>query len=705
MNISPPLIHALQNGFIATLISASVFTLLLLGMSLLHLSRTGPQIRDEVLAHYRGYLVFSLARLTLFVWVISVYLGLIGNYTYLLFSAALSQPTSFMVQLLAGAFSIGLLVALRFMNVLWHSPAILAQSFSYANRHLVRLWKHLSERGLHLIHITLMGMVVVGGVLANAHLLGAGNFADALLLDVLGITLAGIAFAATWLPEPKPQVNQRRDGPPNIVMIGSDTLRADRLGVAGYARALTPCIDKLAQRGAHFTSCYVPCARTAPSLLSLFTGCWPHTHGIRDNFISDEETKIGLETLPQLLKQMGYRTATISDWCGTDLHKFPFGFEERDLPADQWNLKFLLRQGPKDLRLFLSLFCHNRFGKYFLPEIYYLAGVPLNRQVGWGARNMLRKLTKRGEPFFLNVFMGATHPPFGSEHPYYSRYADPAYTGESKFVMAKLTDPFEIIQQQAEPKETFDLDQIIDLYDGCVNDFDDQVSQLLTYLDDCQLTEHTIVVIYSDHGFEFFEYDTWGQGNSAIGDVSARVPLVMAGPGIPAQRVAQIVRSVDIAPTLLALAGGQPAPSMEGTSLLPCFNEIDLNLPAFNETGLWLTRLPGTVEGHLGYPNLMELLEVQDKKSGTLGIRPEYRDIYIRAKDRMLREGNWKLVYQPLESGPLLRLFDLQADPDCRHDAAAANPEITSRLWAQLQAWMQADQAAESPPCKTGTIY
>jgi arylsulfatase A-like enzyme len=76
----------------------------------------------------------------------------------------------------------------------------------------------------------------------------------------------------------------RADAPPNILMIGSDTLRADRLGALGYHRALTPNIDAR-QQGALFANCYVPCARTAPSLISMLTGTWPHTHGIRDNFV------------------------------------------------------------------------------------------------------------------------------------------------------------------------------------------------------------------------------------------------------------------------------------------------------------------------------------------------------------------------------------------------------------------------------------
>ena len=351
------------------------------------------------------------------------------------------------------------------------------------------------------------------------------------------------------------------------MLIGSDTLRADRIFGAGYPRELTPNLARLAKRGAQFTDCYVPCARTAPSLVSMLSGTWPHTHGVRDTFVTPEQTRLSVQSLPQILKPMGYQSAIVGDWAASDAEKFDFGFDYRDLPEDQWNIKFLLRQGPKDLRLFLSLFTQNAFGKMFLPEIYYLGGIPLTEEVGRDTRRMIGKLAEDGAPFFLMSFMATTHPPFTSKYPYYSLYSDPEYRGESKFIMAKLRDPWEIIRAQAEPKSKFDLEQIIDLYDGCVKNFDDEVARILAYLKASKLADNTIVVIFSDHGFEFFEHETWGQGNSAIGDFSARVPIIIVDPRIrEPQRVTQVVRTVDIAPTLLELAG-LPMPEFDARRL------------------------------------------------------------------------------------------------------------------------------------------
>lgn len=696
MLLSDAFLSMLARALGMSALAASLFVATLLAVSLAHLSRTGPQIRDEVLAHYRGYLVWSLARLGLWAWLIALYLAVAGNLVWLSATLAFGWPAGALSQFVAGGAGIAALSGLRFASLLWHAPATLTASFNYSYKRLAKLWTRLSARRLVLLQGVILGGSALLLAAAALRLLAEARWGDALALVLTAAVLVGLAMAAAWLPEPSPYRAKRRDGPPNFLLIGSDTLRSDRLGAAGYHRTLTPHIDRLAARGVHFSDCYVPCARTAPSLVSLFSGCWPHTHGIRDNYISDEETRLTVPMLPELLKARGYRTAAVSDWCGSDLAKFPFGFDDQDFPTDQWNLKFFLRQGPKDLRLFLSLFCHNRLGKHLLPEVHYLAGVPINRQVGRDARHTLRRLAQREEPFLLNVFMATTHPPFGSEHPYYTRFADPAYVGESKFVMARLTDPWEILRRQADPKESFKLDQVIDLYDGCVTGFDDQVGKFLAYLEACDLHHNTVVAVYSDHGFEFFEHGTWGQGNSAIGDVSARIPLVLAGPGLPAGRtVRQIVRSIDLAPTLLDLAGHDIPDAMEGTSLRPCLaeQEATLDLPAFNETGLWLTRLPIIPEGHLGYPNLMELLEVADKATGTLGIRPTYRDRVVQAKDRMVRVGRWKLTYEPMGDGPRYRLFDLESDPECHKDVAGAHPAVTEELKALLQAWLDADPA------------
>ncbi len=681
-------------GVLPTMAIAGLASLLLLAKSLSDFSQTGPRIRQEVLTHYRRYTLFALARLTAWTFAIMFFTGGIGVLLYYMINVSLDGVWSAGLATLAAALGIVGATTLQFVRKLRFNPGLLVASMHYRMSRLYTLWHWMTPGRIHFLSwllVTATGLLLI---LASWHLSTQGRTGELITLWATFLFIAGTIVCAAWLPEARPPrrpAARAADAPPNILMIGSDTLRADRLGALGYHRALTPHIDELAGQGILFANCYVPCARTAPSLISLLTGTWPHTHGIRDNFNSDETTQLKVEALPHLLKARGYHSAVISDWCGGDMGKFSFGFDYTDLPEDQWNLKYFIRQGPKDLRLFLSLFAHNRLGRLLLPEIYYLGGVPLTQPMGRRARHLLTRLAEDAQPFFLNIFYSTTHPPFAAEWPWYTRFADPAYAGESKFAMARLTDPFEIIRRQGAPKEEFDLDQIINLYDGCVAEFDDEVGKMLRHLDACGLTNNTIVVIYSDHGMEFFEHDTWGQGNSAVGDFSSRIPLVIRDPGKAGHgKVDQVVRSIDLVPTLLELVGVTPASAMDGISLAACFEPQGAcpKLDAFNETGMWIADIPGLPDQHLRYPDLLELMEVPNRNSGTLAIKPQYREAILLAKDRMIRHGDWKLVYQPLESDYLLRLFNLYNDPECRIDVAEQYPEIAAQLRQALLLWI-----------------
>lgn len=677
---------------------ALVLTALLLTKSVRDFSRTGPRLRDEIVQRYRGYVIYALTRLAFATFLIATFWGFPGGMVWIAANDALGLNLPAWTAMLGAGITLVLATTYAACRALSINPGLVIASWSYRTVRVHRLWRALSPRGLNLLAHALMAagalLIVILALVRLSQ--GAGAEAAALVLASIGY-LATIVLA---IREPEaPRLHAPRGHRPNLIMIGSDTLRADRIGALRAGVSLTPNIDRLAASGVRFTSCYVPCARTAPSLISMLTGTWPHHHGVRDNFVADTDTRLHCQTLPKVLRQLGYRNAAVSDWCGADLGKFDFGYDVLDLPEDQWNLKYLIRQGPKDIRLFLSLFLHNRAGRLLLPEIYYLGGVPQTRQLGVRGRRMISRLAASGEPFSLNLFYSTTHPPFASEYPFYIRHADPAYKGESKFAMARLTEPFEIIRRQGEPREEFDLDQILALYDGCVAQFDDEVGKLMRHLEDNDLLENTLVVLYSDHGMEFFEHGTWGQGNSALGDFSARVPLILAGANVPKDRVVtDVVRTVDIMPTVLELLAA-PSLKCDGISLAEAIRSPAhrLNLKAFNETGIWITKVPGMPDEHLTYPDLLELLDVESDKTGTLSIKANYRPITLAAKDRMVRDGRFKLVYQPLEAGAKLALYDVVADPGCQHDISQFYPGELGQLLAELKGWMRfQDLAAAS---------
>lgn len=695
----------LRQGIAAGAAVAAVFTLLVFLKSLTDFTRTGPQMTDEVLGHYRLYLAWSLARLVFYAFVISFLLALAGVLAYGLGTLMLGATFHPLVAGAAALAGILVLTARQFLRTLLHSPGVIAASFLYSPSRLLPLWERLTPARLKALDAVVLGALALWLAAGMAYLAANGAWV------ALGVVAAGIAALVAMPvlggngPEPQPARRRGKPGRPNILMIGSDTLRADRLNGAGYHRNLTPTLDRLAQRATYFTDCYVPCARTAPSIVSMLSGTWPHTHGVRDTFVTPEQTRLPIPALPKILRDAGYQSAIVCDWAGSDAEKFDFGFDHLDLPKDQWNIKYLLRQGPKDLRLFLSLFTQGRFGKRFLPEVYYLGGIPLTEEIGLDTRRMIERMAQKDEPFFIMSFMATTHPPFTSKYPYYHMYSDPAYRGESKFIMAKVRDPWEIIRRQGEPKSEFDLEQIVDLYDGCVKNFDDEVARILHYLEASGLAQDTIVVVFSDHGFEFFEHETWGQGNTAVGDFSARVPIIVADPRHPTpHKVGSVVRTVDVAPTLLDLAGVPVPPTVEGVSLAPLVRgeRLPQDLPAFYETGVWLTDLPGTPDDHIRYPHLPELLEIPDKANGMISLKPRYMQVVVEAKDRMVRVGDWKLSYQPLTNGALYKLFNIVEDPGCQRDVLAQYPEIGARLRSILEQWIGADELVRPRAAASG---
>ena len=151
-----------------------------------------------------------------------------------------------------------------------------------------------------------------------------------------------------------------------------------------------------------------------------------------------------------------------------------------------------------------------------------------------------------------------------------------------------------------------------------------------------------------------------------------------------------MVRTVDLAPTLLELLNLPTPDFMEGVSLAPLMRgeKLDALLPAFYETGVWLTDLPGTPKKHLRYPNLSDLLEVLDQKLGMISLKPQYLDIIITAKDRMVRLGEWKLTYQPLTDGALFQLFNIREDPGCRENVLDQHQQVAEQLKSLLIPWM-----------------
>lgn len=669
--------------------------LLLLLRSFTDFTRSGPQMQEAIVKNYALYVVYAVSRLAFWAATISALLAGAGILVYNALNSLFGWQFRTIIALVAGATSLGLVTAYQFLQQLLFMPSKVIASWNYSEEHLYPIWE-LLDPGL--LSATKWFGLSLAGTIVLAAIFKASNTRIRLMHTIGLASLSTLLFFSHWTPDARfsPSGAIAAGNRPNILMIGSDTLRADHLGIGGNPRDVSPVIDGLAREGTYFANCYVPLARTAPSLTSILTGAWPHDHGIRDNYISDPEARITLPALPKLFRDAGYHTIAIGDWAAGDLGKLALGFDEAHVPEDQWNLKFLLRQGPKDIRLFISLFVHNPLGKLALPELYYLAGTPLTKESGRETRHHIARLAQSNKPFFINLFIASTHAPFGSVYPDYLRYSSRDYRGQSKFVMSGLKDPSSIIAAQEKGKEAFDVEQLIALYDGAIRGFDDEVGHIMQFLHDTGLADNTIVIIYSDHGTDFFERGTWGQGNTVFGnDPSAHIPLLILDPRHQTpKKITSAVRSIDIAPTLLELAGLPVPDTMRGVSLAQSVRNGDdqYDLPVFQETGLWLGNIPGLEKNHLRYPSLLDLLYIPNKETGTLAIKPDMEERFVAAKDRMIRKGDWKLIYLPMTDGATYWLYNTREDPNGNINLAETRPDVFLPLKKTLIDWMSQDQ-------------
>jgi hypothetical protein len=435
---------------------------------------------------------------------------------------------------------------------------------------------------------------------------------------------------------------------PNILVIGSDSLRPDHLSHNGYSRP-TPNIDRLLARGANFLNCKASLARTFSSFTSVLTSNFPPVHGIRHMFPRPEELKLKLPTLVQSFKEQGYDTGMISDFAGDIFARIGYGFDH--IQAPHLTLQNLIRQRCLEFHYMLLSVLINPVGRRIFPVMWLM---PLNidpHYVTNTSKRFIRNAVRAGKPFFMFYFGSNTHFPYGSQYPYYQMYAKKAYRGAHKYRKVDMMKTYSGFDLAPGDKE-----QIIALYDGAVRMFDDQVGEMLSYLKRCGLERDTIVVLFSDHGESLYEngYGT-GHGDHLRGPYSSSMTFGVCSPyeDFGGRRIVPTVRDIDIAPTLLDLAGIRPPASFRGHSLLPVMRGAAFaGYPAYMETELWYTPETPYIKDRvrMSYPGIMKVIELVPG-SGEIVLKKEFNDVVIQAKYRGVQLNGRKYVYMPGDRG------------------------------------------------------
>ncbi|HBN78806.1 MAG TPA: iduronate-2-sulfatase [Planctomycetaceae bacterium] len=362
--------------------------------------------------------------------------------------------------------------------------------------------------------------------------------------------------------------------PPNVLFIAVDDL-ACTLGCYGDLIAKTPNIDRLAASGVCFLRAYNQLPLCNPTRASIMTGLRPDTIKVYDLDRHFRDEVPGVVTLPQSFQNAGYFAARVGKIyhynvpaaIGTD------GFD--DPPS--WNQTVNPKGRDKaEEALIYNAEPHRKIS----GALSWLAaeGEDTDQTDGMIATEAIKIMqAKQKEPFFLGVGFFRPHTPYVAPKKYFDMY--PLETLRLPFAPQGDRDdiPTAAFAHNC-PVPNYNLDETTLLkatqaYYACVSFIDAQVGRLLNALDTLELTDNTIVVFWSDHGYHLGEHNGVWQKRTLF-EQGARAPLIIRDPfskgSGPCQR---IVEFVDLYPTLMELAGIQSPEVLEGRSLNPLLND------------------------------------------------------------------------------------------------------------------------------------
>jgi choline-sulfatase len=385
---------------------------------------------------------------------------------------------------------------------------------------------------------------------------------------------------------------------PNIVLIMADQLAPQFTGAYGHPLVKTPNIDALAARGCRFDAAYCNAPLCAPSRFSFMSGQLVTRIAAYDNA---SEFPASIPTFAHYLRMMGYRTALSGKmhFVGPDqLH----GFDERvttDIyPSDYaWTPDWEL----PDERI--DKWYHNMDSVREAGVAATTFQIDYDEEVAFFAKRKIFDYARdKAGPFCLVASFIHPHDPYVARQDWWNLY-DPADIDMPDFVLGREEqDPFsQRLMDGIEASTVAVTDDEVrnarHAYYANTSYFDSKVGELVRTLEEAEMLDNTVVIVTADHGDMLGERGLWYKMN--FFEHSARVPLVMAGPGMANATVPNACSLVDILPTMIDIAAttgtarpelGQP---IDGRSLLPAASgSEDTNDEAIGEYCAEMTSHP-----------------------------------------------------------------------------------------------------------------
>ena len=419
---------------------------------------------------------------------------------------------------------------------------------------------------------------------------------------------------------------------PNIVLFLTDDHGAWAHGCYGNGEVRTPTLDALAQIGTRFENAFTPTPVCSPARACLLTGKTASQVGIHD-WLEEAIPEVGerdwlgeTRTLFKYLAEAGYHTGLSGKWHLGQSHLAPKGADYHfGLPGWQG-----AHNGPYTYVRNGEMIELDGNKSQFITDhaIEFLESAPTDK------------------PFFLNIGYIATH------SPYQQQTHDPQQTAgyqDRAFSDVPPYEPHRWVKNEG-GSNTLSEDELRDRYIGyysAATEIDDNVARVMSALKARDMWENTIIIYTSDHGCSMGQMGFFGKGNSTrplnMYEISLRVPLIIAGPGIDTQVREEYVDHCDSFHTICELAG---------------------------------VRLPDD-EVYAGdsYTAMLrgESVDWENTRYG------EYGDL------RMVRDERWKLILR-YPDGPH-DLFDLRHDPAELVNLYDKNPQTVAHYRARLDAF------------------
>jgi N-acetylglucosamine-6-sulfatase len=378
-----------------------------------------------------------------------------------------------------------------------------------------------------------------------------------------------IVFATGCTAPPSSPATPRR--PPNIVFVLVDDMRWDEMGVVGHPFLETPNMDRIAREGIRFTNAFATTPLCSPSRAAFLTGQYAHRNGIIDNTARPSHD---LPTFPRVLRQAGYTTAFFGKWhMGNDDSPRP-GFDHWvAMPGQGEAIDPHLNVDGQRLQAkgyvtdvltdYLDEFIQRSGDKPFLAYLAHKAIHPNVIQQDDG-----RVVPMPGQP---GGFVAAER--------HRGRYAGRTMPRRPNAFKPPLDKPALMRRIGTLPplgRETATTDEEIRGRAEMLLGVDDSLGRILEALEKKGVLDQTVIVFTSDHGYFYGEHGLNEERRLAY-EETIRIPLLVRyPPRVKAGDVAsELVLSIDLAPTLLELAGlPAAAPAMQGRSLMPLFSGI-----------------------------------------------------------------------------------------------------------------------------------